>query len=106
MADNNNFQSTVESLFKGMDSFLTTKTVIGDAIHIGGGGMGAKITPSAILVINKNGTKLVNVKNQDAITKILDMIPDIAAKFTKKDGDECSEEELEHILNQENENQE
>ena len=133
MADNNNFQSTVESLFKGMDSFLTTKTVVGEAIHIGdnillpladvsfgiaagafaenaknngGGGMGAKITPSAILVINKNGTKLVNVKNQDAITKILDMIPDIAAKFTKKDNSECSEEELEHILNQEKENQE
>ena len=133
MADSNNFQSTVESLFKGMDSFLTTKTVVGEAIHIGdnillpladvsfgiaagafaenaknngGGGMGAKITPSAILVINKNGTKLVNVKNQDAITKILDMIPDIAAKFTKKDNSECSEEELEHILNQEKENQE
>ena len=35
MADNNNFQSTVESLFKGMDSFLTTKTVVGEAIHIG-----------------------------------------------------------------------
>lgn len=109
--NNNDFQSTVEALFKGMDSFITTKTVVGDAIHIGeniilplvdvsfgvaagafsneaknngGGGMGGKITPSAILVINKNGTKLVNVKNQDAITKILDMIPDIAAKFTKK----------------------
>ena len=25
MADNNNFQSTVESLFKGMDSFLYDK---------------------------------------------------------------------------------
>lgn len=109
--NNNDFQSTVEALFKGMDSFITTKTVVGDAIHIGeniilplvdvsfgvaagafsneaknngGGGMGGKITPSAILVINSNGTKLVNVKNQDAVTKILDMIPDIAAKFTKK----------------------
>ena len=131
MADNNNFQSTVESLFKGMDSFLTTKTVIGEPIHIGenillpladvsfgvaagafassaknngGGGMGAKITPSAILVINKNGTRLANVKNQDVVTKILDMIPDIAARFTKKGNEnECSEEELEHILNQESE---
>ena len=28
MADNN-FNETVESLFKGMDSFLTTKTVVG-----------------------------------------------------------------------------
>ena len=34
MADNT-FNTTVESLFKGMDSFITTKTVVGDAIHIG-----------------------------------------------------------------------
>ena len=32
MADNNQFQTTVESLFKGMESFITTKTVIGNAI--------------------------------------------------------------------------
>ena len=31
----NSFNNTVESLFKGMDSFITTKTVVGDAIHIG-----------------------------------------------------------------------
>ncbi|HCA69956.1 MAG TPA: sporulation protein, partial [Lachnospiraceae bacterium] len=31
MSDNN-FNSTVESLFKGMDNFLTTKTVVGDAV--------------------------------------------------------------------------
>lgn len=30
MADNS-FNNTVESLFKGMDSFITTKTVVGDA---------------------------------------------------------------------------
>lgn len=29
----NNFNSTVESLFKGMDTFITTKTVIGDAVR-------------------------------------------------------------------------
>lgn len=125
----NNFQNTVEALFKGMDSFITTKTVVGDAITVGdmiilplvdvsfgvgagafsegaknngGGGMGGKITPSAVLVINKNGTKLVNVRNQDAVTKILDMIPDLADKFTgKKEKEECSTEELEHILEQE-----
>ena len=125
----NNFQNTVEALFKGMDSFITTKTVVGDAITVGdtiilplvdvsfgvgagafsegaknngGGGMGGKITPSAVLVINKNGTKLVNVRNQDAVTKILDMIPDLADKFTgNKEKEECSTEELEHILEQE-----
>lgn len=106
--ENNKFNETVESLFKGMDSFITTKTVVGDAIHIGdtiilplvdvsfgvaagvfsgdkknngGGGMGGKIMPSAVLVISGGSTKLVNVKNQDGITKILDMVPDFVNKF-------------------------
>ena len=110
MADNS-FNNTVESLFKGMDSFITTKTVVGDAIHIGdtiilplvdvtfgigagagagdkknngGGGMGGKMTPSAVLVIKDGYTKLVNIKNQDAVTKILDMIPDLVDKFASK----------------------
>jgi uncharacterized spore protein YtfJ len=109
MNNNNSFEKTVESLFKGMDSFITTKTVVGDAIHIGdtiilplvdvsfgvgagafsgekknngGGGMGGKITPSSILVMQNGTTKLINVKNQDAMTKVLDMVPDIINKFT------------------------
>ena len=107
MADNS-FNNTVESLFKGMDSFITTKTVVGDAVTIGdtiilplvdvsfgvgagafagdkkqnaGGGMGGKIQPSAILVIKDGQTKLVNVKNQDGMTKILDMIPGVIDKY-------------------------
>lgn len=112
MADSNNtFRNTVESLFKGMDSFITTKTVVGDAIHIGdtiilplvdvsfgvgagafsqekknngAGGMGGKITPSAVLVIQNGTTKLVNIKNQDGVTKILDMVPDFVNKFASK----------------------
>ena len=106
---NNNFDTIVESLFKGMDSFITTKTVVGDAITVGdtiilplvdvsfgvgagafagdkkqnaGGGMGGRISPSAILVISNGVTKLVNVKNQDTVTKILDMVPDFVNKFT------------------------
>ena len=111
MADNT-FQSTVTELFKGMDSFISSKTVVGEAIHVGdtiilplvdvsfgvgagafaenaknngGGGMGGKISPSAILVITKNGTKLVNIKHQDAITKIIDLVPDVMNKFFKDD---------------------
>lgn len=95
MASENNFQTTVDSLFKGMNSFITTKTVVGEAVHIGdtiilplvdvsfgvgasarsedkksggGGGMGGKMTPSAILVIQNGTTKLVNVRNQDGLT--------------------------------------
>ena len=105
----NNFQNTVDSLFKGMDGFMTTKTVVGDAITVGdtiilplvdvsfgvgagafegdkksngGGGMTGKLTPSAVLVIQNGTTKLVNVKNQDGLTKVLDMVPDIVNRFT------------------------
>ena len=115
MADNS-FNNTVESLFKGMDSFITTKTEVGHAIHIGdtiilplvdvsfgvaagafsqekknngAGGMGGKINPSAVLVIQNGVTKLVNIKNQDGMTKILDMVPDFINKFTSgKDTDD------------------
>ena len=98
MADNQ-FASTVDALFQGMDRFITTKTVVGEAVRIdntiilplvdvtcgmaagafnqtsknnGAGGMSAKMTPSAILVIQDGVTKLVNIKHQDAMTKIID----------------------------------
>ena len=108
MADNN-FTGVIDSLMKGMNSILGTKTVVGDATQIGdtiilplvdvsfgvgagasaadkknggGGGFMAKMSPSAVLVIKNGSTKLVNVKNQDTITKVLDMIPDVIDKFT------------------------
>lgn len=33
--NNNNFKSTVEALFQGMDGMISSKTVVGDAIHVG-----------------------------------------------------------------------
>ena len=122
MANENNFKETVNSLFKGMDSFITTKTVVGDAIHIGdtiilplvdvsfgvaagafsqdkknngAGGMGGKIMPSAVLVIQNGTTKLVNIKNQDGVTKILDMVPDFVNKFAGGKKEEVSEKAME-----------
>ena len=123
MASENNFKSTVESLFKGMDSFITSKTVVGDAIDVGdgtvilplvdvsfgvaagafvnadakknngGGGMGGKIQPSAVIVIKDGNAKLDNVKNQDGLTKILDMVPEFINKFTSKDKDKDEDED-------------
>ena len=49
----------------------------------GGGAMGGKISPSAVLVISGGVTKLVNIKNQDGLTKVLDMVPDFLNKFTE-----------------------
>ena len=109
----NQFPSTVEALFKGMDNFITTKTVVGEPVKIdanttiiplvdvscgmaagsftqsaktnGGGGLSAKMSPSAILVIQNDMTKLVNIKHQDAMTKIIDMVPDFMNRFMGKD---------------------
>ena len=128
MADsNNNFKSTVEALFKGMDAVVSSKTVVGDAIHIndtiilplvdvsfgigagsssaykkliGMGGFGGKMSPSAVIVIQGGKTKLVNVKNQDTITKILDMVPDVVDRFTGKD-ERMTEKEVNDILDAE-----
>ena len=35
MANENNFKDTVNSLFKGLDTFISAKTVVGEAVHVG-----------------------------------------------------------------------
>ena len=61
----------------------------------GAGGLGGKMTPSAVLVIKDGNTKLVNIKNQDAVTKVLDMVPDLVEKFTKpKQKEEMSDKDV------------
>ena len=110
----NRIDNVVGSLMRGMEGALSAKTVVGEPTVVGdmtiiplvdvsfgmgagagmnggrssssgGGGIGGKMTPSAVLIVNKNGsTKLVNIKNQDTVTKILDMIPDVIDKFTAK----------------------
>ena len=51
--------------------------------------------PSAVLLIKNGQTKLVNIKNQDSVTKILDMIPDLVDKFTTKEEPMMSDEDAE-----------
>lgn len=45
------------------------------------GGLGAKIKPSAMLVINNGNVQLVNIKHQDSVSKLIDMIPSITNKI-------------------------
>ncbi len=124
MADKENqIQGVVDSLLRGMDAVLSTKTVVGEPTQIGdtiilplvdvsfgvgagagsnqqkgasngAGGLGGKMTPSAVLVIRDGYTKLVNIKNQDTVTKVLDMIPDLVDKFTKPKDNEMSDAEV------------
>ncbi|MDY5985619.1 GerW family sporulation protein [Sporofaciens sp. SGI.106] len=127
MADNN-FKGTVEALFHGIDGVISSKTVVGDAIHIGdtiilplvdvsfaigagafngdkkekgAGGIGGKMTPSAVLVIKNGTTKLVNIKNQDTMTKILDLVPDVVDRFTSSKEDKMTEADVMDILDEE-----
>jgi len=121
----------LNGLIGKLEHFITTKTVVGEPIHIdntilvplvdvsfgvaagsssaqkfternkdkqrkvdggtdaGVGGLGAKISPSAMLVIQNGTTQLISIKGQDSITKLIDMIPgliskvpDLMAKFT------------------------
>lgn len=58
----------------------------------GAGGMSGKMSPSAVLLIKNGQTKLVNIKNQDGVTKILDMIPDLVDKFTAPKQDMMSDD--------------
>ena len=126
MESSNNFSEVMEAMFRGMDGYVSAKTVVGDPVTVndtiiiplvdvsfgvgagaglngekksntGGGGLGAKVSPSAILVIHDGQTRLVNVKNQDAVTKVLDMVPTVMDRIMpgKKDPEvEAAVEEM------------
>jgi len=126
-----NVNENLKMLFSKMEDFVSTKTVVGEPVHFGdiiivplidvtfgmgtgvgggaekggggGGGVGAKMTPSAVIVIVDGTVQLVNVKNQDSVNKLVDMVPGILSKlnlgavFNKKgkadsEGDEIGEE--------------
>ena len=106
MAENrkNDFNSTVNSLFKGMDAFLSTKTVVGDPISVGdttiiplvdvnfgvgagtmgtnnaGGGMGGKLSPSSVIVIKDGNIKIVPVAEESTLSKVIGMVPQVTDK--------------------------
>ena len=125
-----NVNETVQGLLKGMEGFVTTKSVVGQAITMEdgtvllplvdvtfgvaagafnkdakrdddsksktlrdrvAGGLGGKMSPFAILVIKDGNTRLITVKDNDTLTRIVDMAPEvlnrIRAMFKKKDQD-------------------
>lgn len=111
MDEKKNIASSMDSLMKGMETFLSSKTVVGEPIYLGDaiilplvdvsfgcasgaaaggknqkegtvGGMNGKITPSAVLVIQNGTTKLVNIKTTDNVSKLIDMVPELVNKFT------------------------
>ena len=117
---NNNFTEVINSLSKGMEGFLSSKTVVGqpttieDAIIIplvdvsfgigaganagdksngGFGGLTGKMSPSAVLVIKNGQTKLVNIKESNTIVKLVDAIPDLVDRLTQPKEEMPSDED-------------
>ena len=115
---------TVQTLLKGMENFISTKTVVGEPIYLNetiilpladvsfavgvgsfnndpkdnsAGALGGKMSPSAVLVIKDGTSKLVNVKNQDMLTKLLDMVPDLVEKFSNKDKEQSDEDIIDDL---------
>ncbi|MCL2378569.1 MAG: sporulation protein [Defluviitaleaceae bacterium] len=125
-------KENMQELFSKLEEYVSTKTVVGEPVHIGdviliplvdvsfgmgtamvanteedagkkggrdggGGALGAKMTPSAVVVISGGTVQLVNIKNQESVNKMLDMIPGILSKlnlgsmFKKKDEPEIVE---------------
>ena len=120
---------SLKMVFSKMEDYISTKTVVGEAVQIGdvilvplvdvvvgmatgisskssdssggGGGLGAKMTPSAVVVIINGTVQLVNIKNQEGMGKLLDMVPGILSKlglgslFNKKDDELSGNEDVE-----------
>lgn len=103
--------STVGSLFNGMSSFLSTKSVVGEPIYVGdtviiplinvsfgmgvgslagaknnsgGGGIGGKMTPDAVLIIQDGRTRIIDIATNNGINKVLDLVPDFVDRFINK----------------------
>lgn len=104
------FNKSLNELFEKMESYVSTKTVVGEPVHIGdviivplvdvifglgggyggggegskgeggGSGVGAKITPSAVLVVINNMAQVIPIKNRGSIDKLIDMVPGLAGK--------------------------
>ena len=114
------FNSVVNSLLEGMDGFLSSKTVVGEPVTVGdtilipfvdvsfgvgagtfrgdkkdngAGGLSGKMTPTAVLVVQNNSTRVISIKNQDTVTKIIDLVPEIMNKITAKKETTVSDED-------------
>ena len=127
----NSVSEHLQAMFSKMENFITTKTVVGEAVQFddviivplieasfasgsglydgkdaknesGGGAMGAKLSPVAVVVIINGSVQLVDVKNKDSVNKLIDLIPGIMSNINlsdlfkkKKNEDEDNEEEAE-----------
>ena len=120
-----NVNENVKALFEKLESFLKSRTVVGEQLQVGdvtlipfvnvtfglgggvgdsndgkgnkgvgsGMGVGAKVTPTAILVIRGEKTELIPISKMAGLEKLVDMVPDIVNKIKKEKGDDAAKGE-------------
>ena len=104
----NDFEHVISSLLDNAGGVIASKSVVGEPVIVGDttliplndvmigagagsnsgtdknaglGGFTAKMSPCAVLIIRGDVTKVVNVRTQDAVTKLVDMIPDVVDRI-------------------------
>ena len=105
-SNKNKFSETIESMFESMNGMISSKTVVGDPViinentfvlplmdvsvgvgaganvsensgrNLGGGGLGAKFSPSAVLVVQDGNARIINIQEQDKMLHMIEAAPD------------------------------
>ncbi len=106
-----NFKETINGLLSGMEGYVSTKSVVGDAIRLedgtvilplvdvsfgvgagvfnkdvknkAAGAVGGKMSPCAVLIIRDGNTRLITIKDQDTLSRIFEMLPDVIERLKK-----------------------
>ena len=105
--NNDGLGVTIQALFKGMEGLVQSKTVVGEPIEAGGALIIPLIEISAGLAsgaLVNNSTRLVNVKNQDVFTRLLDLIPEAIEKVKQGAVSERAKAEAEALAEADSDN--
>lgn len=102
----NKFSTTMANMFESMQGLISSKTVVGEPVvinentfvlplmdvslgvgaganvsensgrNLGGGGFGAKFSPSAVLVVQDGNARIINIQEQDKLIHMIESAPD------------------------------
>ena len=108
-----NVSKNLQALFSELENFVSTKSVVGEPIEMGDvkilplvdvsfgvaagatdskktdsngmGGLGAKVSPIAFLVVDSKGkVEIVHMNSEDSMKKLVEMVPGLIDKLVKK----------------------
>ncbi len=105
------FNDNLQTMFNKLDNFVSSKTVVGEPIELNGvtvvplvdvsfgmgagssdakdkgskssgaGGIGAKMSPTAVMVIAGKSVQIISINDTSSVNKLIDMVPGIVNKL-------------------------